>query len=109
MASKFVDFLNGQGIDPRRLVSASRKIERLRPEDRKVRLERRLARADDSSGGDKKNFPKTRSGRPVTERQVQAATAGESLVGPIKNRLLRAVNHVLVQKKKDAVTLHALF
>jgi hypothetical protein len=107
MASKFAEFLSAQGIDPRRLVAASRQIERLRPEDRKARLGRRLARSAESATTEK--FPKTRSGRPITEHQIGQASAGDALAAPLKTRLLRAVNRVLELKKRPLVTLQSLF
>jgi hypothetical protein len=112
MASKFLQFLTDQGIDPRRVLTASRAIERLRPEDRQIKLAKRRARAEDApAGGDKDQQPppKPRSGRVVTERLLREASAGMTLSGPAKNRLLRAVNRVLEQKKKDPVELRALF
>ncbi|HEX6767123.1 MAG TPA: hypothetical protein VF103_16615 [Polyangiaceae bacterium] len=115
MATKFAQFLKDNKIDPRRLLVASRGIERLRPEDRAVKLGKRQAKA--SSGGapaaaegeEKKAPAKPRSGRPVTSRVLGAATEGKPLPGPAKNRLLRAVNHVLGQRKKASVDLRAIF
>ena len=52
---------------------------------------------------------KPRSGRPVTERALAAALAGKTISGPQKTRLLRAVNHLIEQKKGTAVDLKALF
>ncbi len=109
MASKFNEFLTAQKIDPRRLMAASRKIERLRPEDRTVRLARRLAQADESGSADKKTFPKSRSGRPLTERQISLAMGGKALPASVKTRCLRAVNAVLEQKKAKPVSLQSLF
>jgi hypothetical protein len=112
MASKFVQFLTDQGIDPRRVLTASRAIERLRPEDRKIKLEKRRAKEEDAPAGDDKDkqpLPKPRSGRAVTERLLREASAGKPVSGPAKQRLLRAVNRVLAQKKQDAVDLRALF
>ncbi len=108
MASKFNEFLTAQKIDRRRLLAESRNIERLRPEDRNVRLARRLAKSDES-GGEKKTFPKPRSGRPLTERQLGLAMDGKPLPAPVKTRCLRAVNAVLEQKKRKPVSLQSLF
>ena len=110
MASKFAEYLTNNGIDPRRLVNASRAIERLRPQDRQIRLQRRRARSDES-GGDKSKVTteKPRSGRPVTLRLLSEASEGKPVSGTAKQRLLRAVNRILCQKKKDAVDLKALF
>jgi hypothetical protein len=45
----------------------------------------------------------------VTARAIQAALAGTQISGPQKSRILRAVNHVLDQKKLERVELAALF
>ena len=116
MASKFAQFLKDNKIDPRRLLVASRGIERLRTEDRKVKLAKRQAKSAaggqapaPAEGEEKKAPQKPRSGRPITSRVVEAATEGKAVPGPAKNRLLRALNHVLEQKKKPAVDLRAIF
>ena len=108
MASKFSQFLADNQLDPRRIVAASRALEKLRPEDRKIRLTRRQARASEKPAeGEKPGKP--RSGRPVTQRLLNDATAGKPVTGPAKTRLLRAVNRVLEQKKKEPADLRKLF
>lgn len=117
MSSRFSEFLSAEKIDPRRLVAASRKLERLRPEDRKVRLERRLKKGSDAAaaapaaaeGAEKKEPVKRRSGRPVTPRLLQQAMTGATISGAQKTRLLRALNSVLTQKKKGEVDLRKVF
>ncbi len=110
MASKFSQFIKDNGIDARRLLVASKEIERLRPEDRVLRSARRRGKA----GGEKPAegaaaAAKPRSGRPVTRRLLNSANDGKAIPGPAKTRLLRAVNRVLEQKKKSSVELKALF
>jgi hypothetical protein len=114
MASKFAQFLKDNKIDPRRLLTASHRIERLRPEDRRIKFEKAKAKAGAgapaAAAGDAKAAPaKPRSGRPVTQRLLDAATNGKPVPGPAKTRLLRAVNQVLEQRKKAAVDLRAMF
>jgi hypothetical protein len=113
METKFAKFLQDNGIDARRVISASRLIERLQPEDRGLRLQKRLAKQEDSKLGDEEKAAlkakKPRTGRPVTPRLVAAANTGKPVTGPAKTRLLRAVNRILEQKKKPAVDLRALF
>ncbi len=111
MSTKFADFLNENKIDPRRLIAASARVERLRPEDRALHQARSAAKKKEDSGNDEKKDlgPKPRSGRVVTERLLTAASTGKSVSGPAKTRLLRAVNHLLEQKKKDAIDIRALF
>jgi hypothetical protein len=113
MASKFAQFLKDNKIDPRRLLVASQGVERLRPEDRRIKFEKRQAKAGSgapAAAGEAKPAPaKPRSGRPVTQRLLDAATNGKPVTGPAKTRLLRAVNRVLEQRKKPAVDLRAVF
>ena len=80
----------------------------LQREDRGLKLDRR--RAKKVEGGEKKEVAKPRSGRPVTPRALNAAMTGSATVsGPTKQRILRAVNFLLEQKKKDKVELKTLF
>jgi hypothetical protein len=111
MATKFEEFLKSSKVDPRRILVASAKIERLHVEDRALKLSRRLARKSEDAPKKKDGEAqkKPRSGRPVTDRALQAALTGKTLSGPAKTRILRAVNAVLEQKKLAKVELSALF
>ena len=111
MASKIEDFLTEKKIDPRRILSASAEIERLRPEDRQTRLVKRAARKSEDAAKKKEAqaLTKPRSGRPVTPRAMDAAFAGKDISGPQKTRILRALNHVLEQKKLETIELAAIF
>lgn len=111
MSTKFADFLQENKIDPRRVISASTQLERLRPEDRVIRRTRSIAKKKEDSGSDEKkdHGPKPRSGHAVTPRLISAASAGKTISGPAKTRLLRAVNRILEQKKLSAIELRALF
>ena len=107
--TKFGSFLAAKKLDGRRLLNASHDLEKLRPEDRALRLAKRSAKGDDKKApadGEKK---KPRSGRPITPRTIDAALSGKPLSGPIKTRLLRAVNKLLEQKKQEQVKLDVLF
>lgn len=105
--SKLSDFLSREKIDTRRLRVVSHRIESLRTEDHAIKNARRKAK----EGGDKPEMAtrKPRSGRPITPRQLTSALAGDTISGPTKSRVLRAVNHVLSVRKKDAVKLQDLF
>ncbi len=108
--SKFATFVSTHKLNPKRIVAASRKIETLRIEDRKIKLAKRRAKSGDApSDGAKKDFGKPRSGRPITPRAMTLALEGSALTGPQKSRILRAVNHVLEQKKADKIELKTLF
>ena len=72
---------------------------------------RRPSHAGTAKEGDKAETGKPRSGRPVTPRALSAAMKGgaTAVSGPTKQRILRAVNYLLEQKKKDKVELKTLF
>jgi len=110
MPSPLETFLKDKKIDVRRLIAKSSELEKFRPEDRAIKLEKRLARS--SEDAEKKKAAaakKPRTGRAVTTRAVQDAFAGKAVSGPTKTRILRAVNAILEQKKQAAVQLRDLF
>jgi hypothetical protein len=111
MATKFAQFLQDNKIDPRRVLSVSKRLERLTPADRKLKSAKKQAKGEGApaAGAEKKTAEKPRSGRPVTPRLIHAASNGKTVAGPAKTRLLRAVNRILEQKKKPAVDLKSVF
>lgn len=114
MATKFAEFIESNKIDPRRVLVASRQLETLTREDRVVIAEKakrgKSAKPDAAAeGGEAAPTTKLHSGRPVTPPLLRRAIEGKPIAGPAKTRLLRAVNRILEQKKKDAVGLRILF
>lgn len=107
--TKFAQFITSKKLDPRRILAASRRLEALRPEDRRIKLNKRLARSAEAAEGAPKETRKPRSGRPVTHRALAAAMRGGEISGPTKTRILLAINRVLEQKKQGKVELRALF
>lgn len=108
--TKFSQFIAAKKIDRRRIVVASGQIEGLLPEDRAIKLNKRRARgAEAPAEGAAKETRKPRSGRPVTNRAIDAALVGKPVSGPTKTRILRAINRLLEQKKQEKVELKALF
>ncbi len=107
--SKFAEFIAAKKLDTRRILAASSDIEKLRPEDRAIKLSKRQARTAETAEGAAKETRKPRSGRPVTHRALDAAVQGGKLSGPTKTRLLNAVNRLLEQKKQEKVDLRQLF
>lgn len=105
--SKLQAFLTSNKLNSKRLLAVSHSLETYREEDRRLKLERRTSKK--AEGGEKKEIAKPRSGRPVTPRALGAALSGGTISGPTKQRILRAVNHLLEQKKKDKVDLKTLF
>lgn len=113
MASKFSEFITKNKIDPRRIVATSKRLEALKGEDRLIKLKKKQGAQTPAAGSEDdqaaKPLPKPRSGRPVTRPLFDRAVAGKPISGPAKTRLLRAINHLLNQKKKSATDLKALF
>jgi hypothetical protein len=105
--TKLQTFLTQNKLNTKRLLAVSHNLETLRKEDRDLKLARHRNRK--AEGAEKKEVGKPRSGRPVTPRGLAAALAGTAVSGPTKQRILRAVNFLLEQKKKDKVELKTLF
>ncbi len=111
--NKLATFLDSNKLNPKRLLAVSHKLETLQRADRTIKLGQRqgkkAAEAGTAADPDKKASGKPRSGRPVTPRALESALAGKSVSGPTKQRILRAINFLLEQKKKDKVELRTLF
>lgn len=107
--NKFAAYLAQAKIDPARLLTASHKVEALRPEDREIKRAKRSAAGKDDDAAKAARTKKPRTGRPVTERLLRAAIAGQPVSGPAKHRLLRAVNAVHATKKQPEADLRKLF
>ncbi len=109
MASKLDTFLSEHKINDQRLIAASRQIERLRPADRAIKLKQAQARKSED-GKKPEGLEKPRSGRTLTQIGVTRARGADPRIsGPYKTRILRAVNRILEQRKKDPVAFDALF
>jgi hypothetical protein len=106
--SKLQDYLTKNKISLRRLTSASGQLERLTPEDRKIKQARMLAKGGNEAAKELA-AKKPRSGRKLNPATVQRAMAGTAVSGPAKTRVLRAVNAVLAQRKKPEVKFSDLF
>ena len=104
--SKLQNFLNENKLNAKRLLAVSHTLEQHTREDKALVLARR---ANKKEGAEKKEVAKPKSGRAVTQRALDAALTGGTVSGPTKQRILRAVNYLLEQKKKDKVELKTLF
>jgi hypothetical protein len=107
-ATKFSQFIASKKLDARRILAASHTLETLTLEDRTIKLAKRSGKKEGADAS-KKETRKPRSGRAVTPRALEAALTGGTISGPTKSRILRAVNHLLEQKKQEKVDLKALF
>ena len=111
--NKLATFLDTNKLNAKRLLAVSHKLETLQRADRTIKLGQRQgkkAAAESGTPADKKDGAvKPRSGRPITSVALALALAGKTVSGPTKNRILRAINFLLEQKKKDKVDLRAIF
>jgi hypothetical protein len=110
-SNKLKSFLDSNKLNAKRLLAVSHKLETLTRDDRRIKLGKRKGKGDapapEKKEGEKPAKP--RSGRPVTPLALDTALGGGTISGPTKQRILRAVNYLLEQKKKDKVELKTLF
>ena len=97
--SKLSDYRTKHKIDPRRVMAASKELEALRPEDRKIRLARVNAKGGDDAAKELA-AQKRRSGRSISRPAIARALAGTTVTRKTRARIVRAVNAVLAQKSK---------
>ena len=107
--SKLGDYLTKNKIHPNRVVTASKEIERLQPPDRELAAKKKAMKDGKVDKDEAVLKQKPRSGRPVTGATMTKAIAGQTINGPTKTRIVRAVNAVLAQKKKGEIGLRDLF
>ncbi len=109
--NKLATFLESNKFNTQRLLAVSHKLETLQRADRAIKLGKRQGKkaADAGTEGGVKETGKPRSGRPVSPLALATALAGKTVSGPTKQRILRAVNYLLEQKKKDKVEIRTLF
>jgi hypothetical protein len=107
--SKLSDYLKNNKIDARRVVGASRGLERQTAEDRVLISKKAAIKAGKAEKDETISKAKPRSGRRVTQPAIDRALAGTTLAGPTKTRIVRAVNAILVARKKPEATFRDLF
>lgn len=107
--SKLADTLKKHKVDPRRVIATSKTLEGLQPDDRALKVLKAKAKGGDEKAKEAVTGKEVRSGRAVSQPTLDAALAGKTVNGPAKSRILRAVNHVLAQKKQSALTIKDLF
>jgi hypothetical protein len=110
--AKLEDYLKKNKIDARRVLVASKGLERLQAEDRKIFAAKKKAKSGDDAAKEAAKelaSKKPRSGHPVTAPSLNKALAGKGVSGSTKTRIVRAVNAVLTAKKKPEASFADLF
>jgi hypothetical protein len=107
--SKLSDYLKTNKIDARRVVGASRDLERQTADDRKLIAKKAAIKAGKAEKDEAVSKAKPRSGRRVTQPAMDRAMGGTTVAGPTKTRIVRAVNAILVARKKPEAKFRDLF
>ena len=107
--SKLSDFLAQKKIDARRVVAASRKVERRGAEDLALIAKKAGMKAGKIEKDETVLKSKPRSGRPLSAPQLERAIGGGVVSGPAKTRIVRAVNAVLAAKKQPVAAFRDMF
>lgn len=107
--SKLSDFLTQNKIDSRRVVVASKDLEKQTAEDVKLLATKKAMKDGKAEKDEAVLKQKPRSGRPVTAASMTKALGGQTVSGPTKTRIVRAVNQLLAAKKKPEVSVRDLF
>ena len=107
--SKLGDYLKTNKIDTRRVLGASRSTEQRTRADLALLATKALMKAGKKEKDAAVLAQKPHSGRHVTAPMMDRALAGQAVPGPVKTRIVRAVNALLTAKKKPEVKLHDLF
>ncbi|GAB4211951.1 MAG: hypothetical protein OHK0013_34150 [Sandaracinaceae bacterium] len=107
--SKLSDALKNHKIDARRVVLASKALERRTAADHALVAKKAAMKAGKIEKDETVLKSKPRSGRPVTLPQIEKALRGETVSGPTKTRVVRAVNAILAARNKPEVGFRDLF
>jgi len=99
--SKLEEYLTKAKIGTRQLLAASKRIERLQTDDRKIRLARKVVANGKPTDAHKElAAKKPRSGKKLSAPILRKALAGKKLSKKAEKRVARAVNEVLAKNKK---------
>ncbi|WP_373046003.1 hypothetical protein [Vulgatibacter sp.] len=107
---QFSDFLSEKGIETKRLLQVSQRLERVGNADRDLirkRAEKRRRNPGQSYAD--ANLGKPKSGRSLRPGHIEAAMQDKPVPGPVRSKMVRAVNRLLEKKGQDAVTAPKLF
>lgn len=107
---QFADFLSEKGLSPDQILRVSRRIESLRDADRALMRKRALKRRTSAGQSyEEANLAKPRSGRPLRPGHLAAATGDQPVPGPVRTKLVRAVNQILQKKGQEPIRHPQLF
>jgi hypothetical protein len=108
----FQQFLNDKKIDTAVIARLSAQLEAHDEEDRALTRKRWARRSDKDTQGKsyaELGLGKPKSGRGVSERQLQVALEDKQLPPRVRGKIVRAVNALLTKKGAEQVTPTALF
>lgn len=95
----FSDLLKSRNLEPSQILQTSSRLERVRNEDRDlIRKRAEKRRRSPTKSYTDAGIAKPRSGRALRTGHLEAALADKPVPGPVRTKLLRAVN-TLVEKR----------
>ena len=107
--TKLADTLKKHKIDARRVLSTSKALEQRSDTDVKLLRDKALMKAGKLEKNEERTKTKPRSGRPVTAPMMARALGGQTVPGPVKTRIVKAVNTLLTAKKQPEIGLRDIF
>ena len=107
--TKLADTLKKHKIDARRVLSTSKALEQRGDEDVKLARDKSLMKAGKLDKNEERAKLKPRSGRPVTAPMMARALGGQTVPGPVKTRIVKALNAMLTAKKQPEIGLRDIF
>lgn len=105
--SALQSFLDAKGLKKEALYWASQRLEAHDEESLKKAAARAAHKAAKKEGAALPEKPK--SGRGITQKQIEIALAGKALTKKVRGKFLRAANALLEKAKKDKATMQDLF
>jgi len=107
---QFSDFIREKGLDAEQILRVSRRLESLTDEDRELMRKRAVKRRTAAGQSyEEANIAKPRSGRPLRPGHLEAAMNDEPVPGPVRTKLVRAINAILEKKGQEPVRAPQLF
>jgi hypothetical protein len=108
----FQQFLNDKKLEAAEIARLSSQLEAHSDEDRALARKRWAKRRDKEAQGKsyaEQSIGKPKSGRGVSQQQLQAAIADQPLPPRVRGKIVRAVNALLGKKGGEPVASGALF
>lgn len=106
----FADVLESRSLTPKQILHVSSRLERVGNEDRElIRKRAEKRRRNPSKSYEELGIAKPKSGRILQPGHIEAALADRPVPGPVRTKLLRAVNSLVAKKGGEPLRTTDLF